>query len=193
MTDFPLVKYNLKSLSDILTVEVASDIVSIIGDRKRLSLHGQEETFWNKLLQELIRTVDIVSASHYNKHFSPGFYCKVRVCWKKLGSFFAVSNRSIFVGLSINFISANMNESCHLTSDPACLTENMSAICVVLGELVRVSKGIIDMDLRCKVHYGIDGLSDEEIIDKSVLAMSPLTNLMLKEAREGERFSRLVE
>lgn len=59
-----------------------------------------------------------------------------------------------------------MDEPSDLPSDLAGLEEDMSAIDVVLGELKGVTKRIVDMGLRCKMHDGVDRLGDEEVVDE---------------------------
>ena len=59
-----------------------------------------------------------------------------------------------------------MDEPLDLTSDFASLEKDMSAIDVVLCELEAVAKRVVNMSLCCKVHDGVNGLREEDVVDK---------------------------
>ena len=77
-----------------------------------------------------------------------------------------VTNHCILISLTIDLISANVDEPPDLTSDLASFEKNMSTINVVLGEFKGVTKRIVNMCLGCKVHYCINVLCDQEEVDK---------------------------
>ena len=56
----------------------------------------------------------------------------------------------------------------------------MSTIDIIFGELKVVTKGVVNMSLGCKVHYCVNGLSDEKEVDKVSTANVSLDKLKVR-------------
>uniref|UniRef100_A0A0A9B6L8 Uncharacterized protein n=1 Tax=Arundo donax TaxID=35708 RepID=A0A0A9B6L8_ARUDO len=67
MSNLSFVKNNLKSFSNILTIQIAPDIRTISMNWKRKTSHGQKNKFGNEFLRKLIWPIHIVASGGNNR------------------------------------------------------------------------------------------------------------------------------
>mmetsp|Transcript_12249 Transcript_12249/g.26071 ORF Transcript_12249/g.26071 Transcript_12249/m.26071 type:complete len:343 (-) Transcript_12249:292-1320(-) len=161
-----LVKNDLKGTCNILHIEEVASVASISMQRHRTASQELIGELWDQLLRELMRTVDIISASdnawkfertmvRFHQKLRPSLGGSVRV-----GGFqhMLLLHRFCFerFSLSVHFICGHVNESPNTPVALGGLKEHVGSKNITLGEVEGVSKGVVHVSLRREVHHSID-------------------------------------
>lgn len=188
---FSLVKDAVECTCDIYNVEKVTGIASISVDGDGKSTQDLVSELGDELLGELMGSVYIVSPSDdtwklertvvgLDEELSSSLGCSIRVSRLKNVLFVHWLGVKVF-SLSVYLISRNVNEPLHCVAHLCALEENVCSVDVRLGECERVSKGVINVGLGCKVKHGINVVLLEYICYKITTA-----NVSFHEFEVGE-------
>mmetsp|Transcript_21328 Transcript_21328/g.32151 ORF Transcript_21328/g.32151 Transcript_21328/m.32151 type:complete len:285 (-) Transcript_21328:260-1114(-) len=168
-----LVQNDFKCTSHILHIKKVTCVASIPMQGHRLATQELISKLWNQLFRELMRSIDVVTTGDNTRKLKRSV---VRLHQKLCPSFCGGIGVGRFknvlfrhgigfegFSLSIHFIRRDMNESLDSFVDLGSLEKDVGAIDVALGEVERITKGVVHVRLGSKVHDGINVLFGHNI------------------------------
>ena len=194
LPDLSLVQNDIKGTGDVLDKQKVACVGTVSVDGEGKIFQELVGKLGNQLFGELVRSVDVVTTGNQAGQFERskvGFDQKFR---SRFGSCIGVGGfQDVFfrhgIGVeifsfSVNFISGDVNESFDGGAIFGRFQEHMGPVNVGLSKGKGVSKRIVHVGLRCKMHNGVDLFFAQHIRDQIGRSNVPLDKFKVGQIRQ---------